>query len=96
MFQWEAGQSHVIDKPSKRRRASQYGLAYSRSLYHWSLAGWLAGCLPRVPSLHSGLKCKLMFTAAHSTQALSSFMRAIDAQSATVQKARYLADMEQP
>lgn len=53
------------------------------------VAGWLA-------AFHSGLKCKLMVTAAHSLQALSSFMRAIDAQSATVQKARYLADMEQP
>jgi hypothetical protein len=37
-----------------------------------------------------------MFTATDSHQALSSFMRAIDAQSAIVEKARYLADMEQP
>jgi hypothetical protein len=30
------------------------------------------------------------------SQALLSFMRAIDAQSAIVEKARYLADMERP
>lgn len=64
-------------------------LSVFRSLHY--RAGWLA-------AFHSGLKlrassCSLLLTL---PQALSSFMRAIDAQSATVQKARYLADMEQP
>ena len=36
-----------------------------------------------------------MRTTCYHSQALS-FMRAIDAQSATVEKARYLAHMEQP
>jgi hypothetical protein len=44
------------------------------------LAGEMVGCGP--------------WTTSHS-QALS-FMRAIDAQSAIVEKARYLANMEQP
>ena len=50
------------------------------------VAGWLKA------AFHSGLGSLLL----SPPQALSSFMRAIDAQSAIVQKARYSADMEQP
>ena len=77
-----------------------------RWLAGWLAQGWLAGlgwtrlaaCRSQRAQAGSSASassssCSLLLTL---PQALSSFMRAIDAQSATVQKARYLADMEQP